>query len=226
MRCLLVLCTGVLAGVACSADRPPSPARQVAAVDSAELARARAAADQLGQDLMGLLTSELDRGGPEAAIAVCADSAQQRTARHSAEGTLVRRVGTRVRNPANRPDSVEAAVLRRFAEALAGGRTPADTAFATVDADGSREVRFLRPIRVAKPCLACHGPPEGFAPGVRALLAERYPDDRAVGYEVGDLRGAVSVRLRDAHQSSATASTSSASRTTSRRSSTSTGEWE
>lgn len=189
------LIAAALAAAACSPSRSPS-AGQSSAVDSVALARARTAAGDLGRDLMELLASELQRGGPEAAIAVCADSAQRRTARHNAEGTVVRRVGTRTRNPANRPDAVEAAVLQSFAGALAAGREPRDTAFG-FEADGAREVRFLRPIRVAQPCLACHGSPGSFSPAVRELLSERYPQDEAVGYQVGDLRGAISVRLQD-----------------------------
>jgi hypothetical protein len=58
-------------------------------------------------------------------------------------------------------------------------------------------VRFLRPIRVAQPCLACHGTPATYSPAVRGLLRERYPQDQAVGYQVGDLRGAISVRIQE-----------------------------
>jgi hypothetical protein len=46
------------------------------------------------------------------------------------------------------------------------------------------------------PCLACHGSPKQFDVAVADLLREKYPDDRAVGYKVGDLRGAVSVRVK------------------------------
>jgi hypothetical protein len=191
-----ILLAAVLLATACSSDRP-SMSRQPAAPDSLVVARARTAADDLGRDLTGLLTSELKRSGPAAAIAVCADSAQRRTARHGSAGTMVRRVGTRVRNPANRADAVESAVLREFAAALAAGRLPADTAFTVAGAGGAREVRFLRPIRVAQPCLACHGTPGSFSPAVRELLRELYPGDQAVGYQVGDLRGAISVRIRE-----------------------------
>jgi hypothetical protein len=191
-----ILAAAVLVATACSSDRP-SVAGQPSAPDSLALARARTAADDLGRDLMGLLTSELQRGGPAAAIAVCADSAQRRTARHNSEGTMIRRVGTRIRNPANRPDPVEGAVLRSFAAALAAGRVPGDTAFTLEAAGGAREVRFLRPIRVAQPCLACHGTPATYSPAVRRLLRERYRQDQAVGYQVGDLRGAISVRIQE-----------------------------
>lgn len=188
-----ILVAAILVAAACAPDRPSV----AGAPDSLTLARARRTADDLGRDLMGLLTSELQRGGPAAAIAVCADSAQRRTARHSSEGTMVRRVGTRVRNPANHPDAVETAVLRSFAAALAAGRVPGDTAFASQAAGGAREVRFLRPIRVAPACLACHGARDSFPSAVRELLSARYPQDQAVGYHVGDLRGAISVRVRD-----------------------------
>lgn len=178
---------------ACSGGSPSAAAPGVA--DSAAVARARAAADGLGRDLMGLLSAEMARGGPEAAVAVCADSAQLRTARHQAEGLRIRRVGTRVRNPANAPDTVEQAVLLAWTRAMAEGRSPGDTSFAAVAPEGPHEVRYLRPIRVGEMCLACHGDPGRQSPRLRSLLAERYPVDRAVGYAVGDLRGAISVRV-------------------------------
>ena len=163
--------------------------------DSTSVARARAAATALGADLMGMLTRQLAQGGPRAALAVCADSAQARTRQHQAEDVYVRRVGTRVRNPLNTPDSVEAAVLTAFAAALDAGRVPADTLFVAPTGTGSAELRYLRPIRVQEPCLACHGPTAQLAPEVRTLLATRYPADQAVNYAVGDLRGAISVRV-------------------------------
>ena len=45
-------------------------------------------------------------------------------------------------------------------------------------------------------CLACHGAPEQIPAEVAAILAERYPDDQATGYAVGDLRGALWAEVR------------------------------
>ena len=36
-------------------------------------------------------------------------------------------------------------------------------------------------------CVICHG--EGLSRDVAARIDELYPDDRAIGFEVGDLRG-------------------------------------
>ncbi|MBP2647376.1 MAG: hypothetical protein H6Q77_1000 [Gemmatimonadetes bacterium] len=172
-----------------------APSSRTPAIDSAGVAQARAAASDLGSDLMGMLSSEMARGGPAAAVAVCADSAQERTARHQQAGVQVRRIGTRVRNPANTPDSLEALVLAAFAAGLTTGRLPMDTAFVQPLASGGYELRYLRPIQVQEKCLACHGPADRLAPGVLDLIAARYPADRAMGYAVGDLRGAITVRL-------------------------------
>jgi hypothetical protein len=200
MRCafpLLITAFGVLAcGGSVPADTVTPPA-----ADSAQVAVARAAADALGPDLMGMLLRELDAGGPEAALAVCADSAQLRTARHSTEAVQVRRVGTRVRNPLNAPDSLERRVLDYLAVELGAGRLPAEhQEVAATGADGGWELRLFRPITVAERCLTCHGDRATMAPALQAIVAERYPDDTAVGYAAGELRGAISVRvpLRDA----------------------------
>ncbi len=189
----LPLCSALLA-LACSGgngsavDHPPTP-------DSASIAQARLAADALGKDLMPLLLGALERGGPAEAVAFCADSAQVRTARHRDAGIDVRRVGTRVRNPANAPDSVERSLLTQLATGLERGALPQEIVTVIAGPDGSFRLQYIRPIVVAEPCLVCHGDPATFNPVVTQVLATRYPDDRATGYRVGDLRGGITVRI-------------------------------
>lgn len=187
-------CTALL-GTVLLACQPQGRATAPPAIDSVRLREARTAASALGSDLLTMLTQELARGGPAAAIAVCADSAQVRTSRHQQAGIVVRRVGTRVRNPANMPDSLEAAILAAFQADLAAGRLPADTTVLEALAGGHTRLRYLRPVRVQEPCLTCHGPATGIPDSVRAILAQRYPNDQATGYALGELRGAVSVQV-------------------------------
>ena len=42
-----------------------------------------------------------------------------------------------------------------------------------------------------KPCAACHG--TNIAPEVKAKIAELYPDDAAVGFKPGDMRGGIAI---------------------------------
>ncbi len=57
--------------------------------------------------------------------------------------------------------------------------------------DGQLGVRYFRRIVVEHPCVACHGGREERPEFVR----NRYPEDRAYGFRVGDLRGVYSVFL-------------------------------
>ncbi len=184
----LAVYIGLGSGCRAGADRT-----SVTMPDSAATAEMRGAAGALAGRLMGELTTALARGGPDSAIAFCADSAQALTAAAQRAGLRVRRVGTRVRNPANQPDSGDRALLDHFAAERAAGRPlPVDTVVVVAGLNGA-EVRFVKPILVAEGCLACHGDPAGMTAGVRQTLATRYPADAAVGYRVGDLRGAVVV---------------------------------
>lgn len=165
--------------------------------ESDDLTRARGAANELSTVLKSRLTKELGAGGPVAAAKVCSEVAQTIAAAHSRDGVTVRRVSERWRNPADRPDEWEAARLVELEAALAAGALPAEVVETRVE-EGVEVLRYLQPLRVGELCLTCHGDPASFSPELRQLLAERYAADRAVGYRVGDLRGAVSVTVRPA----------------------------
>jgi hypothetical protein len=144
---------------------------------------------------MTALMDALERGGPGLAIHFCSDSAQVRTKRHWKDGVYVRRVSQRIRNVDDTPDTLEQEGLRQLAAEQRAGALPADVVSVIRATDGTYQLQYLRPILVQPPCLACHGDPATFAPEVRSVLARRYPNDQATGYAVGDLRGAVSVRI-------------------------------
>ncbi|MBE9562745.1 MAG: DUF3365 domain-containing protein, partial [Proteobacteria bacterium] len=60
-----------------------------------------------------------------------------------------------------------------------------------VEADGKKQMRYMKAIPTGKPCTVCHG--ETIPPKVQAKITELYPEDKAVGFKVGDLRGAFSI---------------------------------
>lgn len=164
-------------------------------VPAAALAQARGSADDLTRDLASLVFATLEEEGPAAAVRICSEVAQERTARHASDGILVRRTSDRLRNPRNAPDPAEARELERLQARHTAGDLPTEVIRLVRQGD-ERWVHYLRPIRVAPGCLTCHGAPEQLAPEVQDILRERYPDDRAVGYSEGDLRGVVSVQVR------------------------------
>ena len=47
----------------------------------------------------------------------------------------------------------------------------------------------MLPILLQPECEMCHGEPAAVAEEVRARIDEHYPDDQALGFTAGDLRG-------------------------------------
>jgi len=185
----------VLALVACGpAPREPAAENSPAEVPPEALEKARQAADALTGELIATLGRELGAGGPVGAVKVCAEMAPQIAASHSGDGVTVRRVTLKVRNPQDTPDEYERGVLADLESRLADGALPKEVTEVVSDGAGSR-LRYLRPLVIKSTCLQCHGDVESMDPELRTLLEERYPDDQAVGYKQGDLRGAVSVTV-------------------------------
>ncbi len=60
---------------------------------------------------------------------------------------------------------------------------------------GTKSLRYLKPLVLKQPCLMCHGPVGQIDSEVLEVIRSRYPADRAIGFEVDDLRGAISVTV-------------------------------
>jgi hypothetical protein len=192
VSCATAMALGILA-VGC--ERQPAepealapgdpPAAEAPAPEEDALARADAAATELGRTLKERLMAAMAEGGPPMAMTVCADEAQALTAQVGERtGAAVGRSSLRLRNPRNEgPAWVRTWLTEQ-------GDRPAAQAQPLRRVEGGR-ARVVRPIGTEGPCVTCHGPPEAIPEGVRALLQERYPDDQATGFREGDLRGAL-----------------------------------
>jgi hypothetical protein len=156
------------------------------ALKAQAIARIRTFATTLVSELKGAIKA----GGPVNAISVCNQEAPAIAANLSGEdGWQVARTSLKVRNPGNAPDSWEIAVLKRFEARKAAGEDPARLAYAEiVKQDGEKVFRFMSAIPTKKICLKCHG--ANLAPEVAARLDALYPEDRARGFKIGDIRGA------------------------------------
>lgn len=148
--------------------------------------RAKAAAMAAFERLSGELSKAMTAGGPVAAIAVCSEMALPLTAGVGGEhGVVLTRLSDRPRRPGQETSGADAAALTVFREALKAGETPRPQHDEMPD--GSTVVRL--PIVISQPvCLQCHGGDE-VAAETSAKLRELYPDDRATGYRLGELRG-------------------------------------
>lgn len=169
-------------------------AQQQGALDETRaLKQARAATKTLGENLKAVLVAAIQNDGVAAAVDVCNEQAPGIHAGVSTQlGLRVGRTALRIRNPDNAADPWETQVLERFAANMAAGEPAGSLEYVEAAVvDGESGWHYMRPIVTQKPCLACHG--DGLAAEVKAVIAERYPDDQATGFGVGSLRGAFTV---------------------------------
>jgi len=147
------------------------------------------------KELGAKLQSSMAEGGAINAIGVCHLQAPEIANRVSTENqVIVSRVGTRTRNPVmGVPNAWQAKALAQFEAGLARGDKPADMEYSetVTKPDGGKEFHFAKPVLMQPMCLACHGNSDQINPEVKAKLSELYPNDKAINYQAGQLRGAV-----------------------------------
>ena len=168
---------------------------QAQAQDSDMLSLSRSISQAMLKELGQKLQSAMTEGGAVNAIGVCNTQAPEIAGRVSAQNQVkLSRVGTRARNPVmGVPNDWQARALAQFDAGLARGDKPAEMEFSETitKSDGSKEFHFAKPIVLQPMCVACHGGPEQISPEVKSKLIELYPNDKAVNYQPGQLRGAV-----------------------------------
>jgi hypothetical protein len=147
------------------------------------------------KELGGKLQSAMAEAGAINAIGVCNLEAPAIANRVSNENLVnISRVGTRTRNTIlGVPNAWQAKALAQFEAGLSRGDKPADMEFSETVAkpDGSKEFHYAKPILMQPMCLSCHGNSEQISSEVKAKLGELYPNDKAIDYQAGQLRGAV-----------------------------------
>lgn len=146
----------------------------------------RERASMFQRRLQAELQGAMAQGGPVAAVTVCSERAQAIATECSGDGLRVRRVGTRVRNPANTPGEQDQVALDQLAQ-------QPDCDLLSLPAGEDGVARHYLPLRVQPLCLVCHGDAAAMPQALRDVLQQRYPQDAATGYVAGDLRGAVVV---------------------------------
>lgn len=190
-RFLCLFCLFVLTG--CSREQSTSPitgaSRQETAANVASksmasdskqtpLERAALARDALFNELSTRLLAAMSNGGPAKAIEVCSKLAPKLAKEVGEQHHVsIGRTAVRLRNANNLPPTWAEPLLKDL---------PTKPVVQDLE-DGRTGVLF--PILLKVQCLTCHGPDDQIAPEIRAELARLYPNDKATGFQEGDLRG-------------------------------------
>ena len=142
------------------------------------------ATNAMAAELLGELEAALHSGGGPAGIQACREKAPEIAARVSEQyGVKIGRTSHRLRNPNNTiPAWADRSVADRVGEPsfLAGS---------------GGEFAALLPIRLRAECEMCHGPVDSISEDVQRAIATFYPNDQAVGFVAGDVRGWIWVEV-------------------------------
>ncbi|BCD67251.1 DUF3365 domain-containing protein [Nitratiruptor sp. YY09-18] len=184
---ILALTTSLLLAVQ-SAPKPQNN-------DLAEvIATGQKASQLLLKTLGGNLKKHLKKGGPADALEFCAMRAAELTAKVDNElgkNVSIKRVTLKSRNPANEAQGDERAVLEAL-EKLKQNSVLLPKELVEKTKDG---YKYYKPLVINKPvCLKCHG--QNIDPKLQAKIKSIYPTDKAIGYKMGDLRGAIVVEIK------------------------------
>ncbi len=148
-----------------------------------------------GSQLKQKLSQAMKKGGPLLAISVCKIQAPKISSLMDQKGLVVKRTSLKYRNSDNAPDEWETEVLNRFNRLQKAGANPKKLEFYdVVNENGQDYFRHMKAIPTGNVCLACHG--KSIAPSLIKRLDELYVEDKARGYQVGEVRGAFTFKTK------------------------------
>jgi hypothetical protein len=131
------------------------------------------------------LMNAVKEGGVVNAIGVCQVKAPQVADSFSREAWSIKRVTEKPRNRLNKADAHEQEILGLFADTLKKLEFFDEWA----DSEAKTGYTYYQPINIGAFCL------KTIDEGVASALQEKYPEDEAVDYRAGDLRGMFVVHI-------------------------------
>lgn len=164
--------------------------------DAALIAETKKTAMDIPPRLLAMVQAEMERSGLAGAVEACSDKAPKMAAAASqSTGWAIRRVSLKNRNPKATPDAWEKDALLDFDQRALAGESPATLEKVEFVNEGERRVlRYIKALPTQGLCLNCHGGSENISAQVKAQIAKTYPNDLAVGYQEGQIRGALTVK--------------------------------
>lgn len=141
--------------------------------------------------LSGQLKAAMQEGGVKNAVQYCNTVAYPLVDSLSGQyNAQIRRASNKTRNPKDAPTPREQEILDAYHRQVDSGKQPKPQ----VRQLASGEMAFYAPIMMQELCLKCHGKlDETLKAEDYAVIKELYPEDHAIGYAAGDLRGIWSI---------------------------------
>ena len=157
--------------------------------------KANTVSKDLLKTLGGNLKKELKTNGPASALKFCSANAYDLTEKVSkkyGKEVSVKRISLKPRNPSDTPNKEEAVILQSMEKMYALGVKPHN-----IVQEKENKVIVYKPLLIKKKaCLICHGDVAKNKPKLAKKIKSIYPNDKATGYKMGDMRGAIVVTIQ------------------------------
>ena len=154
------------------------------------------ASGALLKTLGGNLKKHLKAEGPVGAAKFCSVNAfplTDKVSNEQGDDVTVKRISMKPRNPANKPDAREEVILKSLQSLKESNVVLPEY---LVERVNKETYKFYKPLLINKGvCLKCHGD-VGANAKLNSFIAKTYPEDKATGYMMGDLRGAIVVTVK------------------------------
>lgn len=143
--------------------------------------------DNFFSELSKELFNAIKEKGISSAIPFCKIKSPELENNFSKENNKkIYRISEKYRNPDHKPTPDEQLVLEYWKQ-----RKKENLEIKPVYYHIEDKVKVLKPIKIISDmCLQCHGDLEKMNPQLIETLKKQYPEDKAVGYQLNDLRGA------------------------------------
>lgn len=146
------------------------------------LAYALSTKKELGKNLMGTIQKK----GTKEAVTFCNKKAYPITDSMAvAQHATIKRVSDKPRNPQNQANTKELDIIEQFKKAIAQNES-----YEPITEIKNGQTQFYSPIITNSMCLQCHGSTDkDINDEVLTTISNLYPDDKATGYDVNEVRG-------------------------------------
>ncbi|RQP08367.1 MAG: DUF3365 domain-containing protein [Parapedobacter sp.] len=139
--------------------------------------------------LLQNVAGAIQKGGTDYAVEFCNIQAMPLTDSIADNlNVYIQRLSDKNRNPAN--------AIQTRTDSLAWEKIKSEKSD-FIEQHKNGDVYYYKPILIAMPtCIRCHGGKSDIAEGTQNTIARKYPDDKAINYKMGDLRGMWKIKLK------------------------------
>ncbi len=167
--------------------------KKTATISETEMASLSQLGDSIATEMQNTLlknvSNAIEKGGTDYAVEYCNLKALPLTDSISQKHQVkIQRLSNKNRNPSN---EIENAIDQLAWEHIQSQKS------STIQQDNQGKVYYYKPIVAAMPtCIKCHGTTEDISESTQKIIAHKYPNDKATGYQTGDLRGMWKIQLK------------------------------